>query len=52
MRSGALTADLFVLAVNDPCQTLDGPTVLVLDNASIHTAHLVRACHAEWTAKG
>jgi len=52
VRAGALTADLFVLAVNDFCQTLDGPTVLVLDNASIHTAHLVRACHAEWAAKG
>ena len=35
-RAGALTADLFVLAVDEFCQTLDRPTVLVLDNASIH----------------
>ena len=51
-RAGAFTADLFVLAVNEFCQTLDRPTVLVLDNASIHQAHVVRACHAEWAAKG
>ena len=51
-RAGALTADLFVLAVNEFCQTLDRPTVLVLDNASIHKAHAVRACHAAWAANG
>lgn len=52
VRAGALTADLFVLAVADFAQSLDRPTVLVLDNASIHKAHAVRACHAEWAAKG
>lgn len=52
VREGSLTADLFVLAVNDFCETLTGPTVLVLDNASIHKAHLVRERHAEWAAKG
>ena len=52
VREGALTADLFVLAVNDFAQTLDRPTVLVLDNASIHKAHVVRACHAAWAAQG
>ena len=51
-RAGALTADLFVLAVHEFCQTLTQPTVLVLDNASIHKAHVVRACHADWAAKG
>ena len=50
--AGAFTADLFVLAVNEFCQTLAQPTVLVLDNASIHQAHVARACHAEWAAKG
>ena len=44
--AGAFTADLFVLAVNEFCQTLAQPTVLVLDNASIHQAHVVRAYHA------
>ncbi|MEJ7662882.1 MAG: transposase [Hymenobacter sp.] len=49
---GRSTADLFVLAVTDFAPLLDRPTVLVLDNASIHRAHVVRACHAEWAAKG
>ena len=52
VREGALTADLFVLAVNEFAQQIDRPTVLVLDNASIHKAHAVRDCHAEWAALG
>lgn len=52
LREGSLTADLFVLAVHDFCQTLSGPTVLVLDNASIHKAHVVQACHKQWAAAG
>jgi hypothetical protein len=51
-RAGALTADLFVLAVDEFSQALHGPTVLVLDNASIHKAHAVRARHGEWAARG
>lgn len=51
-RTGALTADLFVLAVDEFSQRLAAPTVLVLDNASIHKAHLVRARHAAWAARG
>ena len=31
---------------------LRGPTVLVLDNASIHKAHLVQARQAAWAARG
>ncbi len=45
-RPGTLTAAPFVLAVTDFAQSLDRPTVLVLDNAAIHRAHAVRACHA------
>ena len=52
MRTGALTADLFVLAVNEFAEQLTAPTVLVLDNASIHTAHLVRERHAAWASAG
>jgi len=52
VREGSLTADLFVLAVNDFCQQLTGPTVLVLDNASIHKAHVVRECQDQWAAAG
>ena len=52
VREGSLSADLFVLAVNDFCQQLSGPTVLVLDNASIHKAHIVRDCQPQWAALG
>jgi hypothetical protein len=52
VRTGTLTADLFVLAVNEFAEQLAAPAVLVLDNASIHTAHLVRERHAAWAAAG
>lgn len=51
-RLGSFTADLFALAVDELSQGLRGPTVLVLDNASIHRAHVVQARLAEWAAKG
>jgi hypothetical protein len=51
-RAGALTADLFALAVDEFSSTVTGPTVLVLDNASIHKAHLVQARHAAWASRG
>lgn len=52
VREGSFTADLFVLAVNEFYQQLTGPTVLVLDNASIHRAHAVQQCQAQWAAAG
>ena len=51
-RAGALTADLFVLAVDEFAQTLDRPTVLVLDNAPIHKARPVRQRRADQAARG
>lgn len=51
-RMGSFTADLFLLAVDELSQDLSGPTVLVLDNASIHRAHVVQARLPEWAAKG
>ena len=51
-RVGALTADLLALAVDEFSQTLRAPTGLVLANASIHKALLVRARHPEWAARG
>ena len=51
-RAGSLTADLFALAVDEFSQDVRGPTVLVLDNASIHKAHVVQARRAEWAARG
>lgn len=48
----AFTAELFVLAVGELLATLTQPTVLVLDNASIHRPHLVKAQVAAWAAQG
>jgi hypothetical protein len=48
----AFTAELFVLAVAEFVTQLPQPTVLVLDNASIHMAHLVKAQVAAWAAAG
>ena len=48
----AFTAELFVLAVAEFVTHLTQPTVLVLDNASIHKAHLVQAQLAAWAAAG
>ena len=50
MRTGVLAADSFVLDVNGLVAQLTAPAVLVLDNALIHTAHLVRERHAAWAA--
>ncbi len=51
-RAGAYTADLFVLAVDEFCQALTQPTILVLDNASIHRAGIVKERLAEWAKQG
>ena len=48
----AFTAELFVLAVNEFIAHRTQPIVLVLDNASIHKAHLVKAQVAAWAAAG
>ena len=48
----AFTAELFVLAVDEFVAHQREPTVLVLDNASIHKAHLVQAQVATWAAQG
>jgi len=50
--AGALTADVFAAVLDAYAQTLTGPTVLVLDNASVHRAACVQACHAYWAARG
>ncbi len=49
---GALNAALFVAAVDEWSLTLSRPTVLVLDNASIHHALLVRDALPRWRQRG
>lgn len=48
----AFTADLFVAAVTEWLADRQQPTVLVLDNASIHKAHMVQQQLAGWAAQG
>ena len=48
----AFTAELFVLAVAEFLTHVVQPTVLVLDNASIHKAHAVKARVADWANRG
>ncbi len=52
LSATAFTAELFVLAVAEFVAQLTQPTVLVLDNASIHKAHLGKAQVSAWAAAG
>lgn len=51
-HSGRLTAQFLVESVDALLPSLTGPTVLVLDNASVHRANLVKAKRGEWRRKG
>ena len=48
----AFTAELWVKAVDEWLATQTGPTILVLDNASMHRAQPVRASLAAWRERG
>jgi hypothetical protein len=50
--NGALTAEFFAAVPDEFSRHLDRPTVLVLDNASVHRAACVLARQAEWDARG
>ena len=50
--SSALTAELFVAVLDEYSQHLARPTVLVLDNASVHRAACVQARRPAWAARG
>lgn len=52
MADTAFTAELVVGALDEFSQQLDGPTVLVLDNASVHRAALVQRRRETWAERG
>lgn len=52
LAPAAFTAELFVLAVADFLLHLAQPTILILDNASIHKALLVQAHRTLWAEQG
>lgn len=47
-----ITAQFVVESIESLLPTLSGPTVLVLDNASVHRSKLVRAKRREWKRRG
>ncbi len=52
LSPSSFTAELFVLAVDEWVATLDQPTVLVLDNASVHRAGCVQTKQTQWAEQG
>ena len=49
---GAATAKVIVRCRDEFLETLTKPTIVILDNASIHTAKIVQAKRQEWQQKG
>ena len=49
---GTVTSDVVVHCIDDFCRHLQGPTVLVTDNASIHTSEVIQAKLPGWEKKG
>jgi transposase len=52
LSATAFTAELFVSALDEFSRRVRQPTVLVLDNASVHRAARVKARQPEWAARG
>ena len=49
---GAATAKVIVRCMEEFIETITKPTVVILDNASIHRAKVVQAKRAEWKGRG
>lgn len=47
-----ITAEFVIESIEALLPTLPGPTVLVLDNATVHRSRLVQAKRREWKRKG
>ena len=47
-----ITAEFVIKSIEALLPTLPGPTVLVLDNATVHRSRLVQAKRREWKQKG
>ena len=52
VKTGILKADNFILYINGLALLIICLTVLVLNNAAIHKAHLVHDCQVAWAARG
>lgn len=51
-KAESLKADFIIECLDDFAQTVVAPTVIVLDNAPIHTSAAFQAQQAEWESKG
>ncbi len=49
---GNVDAQVVVNCVNDFCETLEGPSIVVIDNASVHTGRLFQSQLAGWEERG
>jgi len=49
---GAVTSEVVMHGIDDFCKHLQGPTVIVTDNASIHTSEAFQAKIPGWEKKG
>lgn len=52
LHKGYVNSEMIIAIFDDFCETIDGPTVVVLDNASVHTSGAFRARMEEWADKG
>jgi transposase len=52
IKIGTVNSDFFIEVMDYYCAGIMQPTVVVLDNASIHTSHAVMAKRHEWQLKG
>ena len=49
---GAVNSDVVIHFFNAFCRTLQGPTVVVVDNASIHTSEAFQEAIPHWEKQG
>lgn len=49
---GAATANVIIRCIDEFIETITKPTIIILDNASIHTANIVQATREKWKDQG
>lgn len=52
LHKGFVTAETVIEVFDDYCQVIEGPTVVVLDNASCHTSATFEARLDDWSKRG
>jgi len=51
-QEGSVDSDVVIHCFNEFCQTIEGPTVVVVDNASIHTSEAFQEAIPTWEKQG